>query len=186
MHICVHVGLDKCRCGTDEDRWCPPHSTYSFEEESLCELGPHDSSVRLEARKSPGISMFLSSLWVWVLDALGVGSSYVDAGRLSLAFIIVQWVCLTEEPSLKPYDLFPLNTESRKIETAYVVLAVLVLHSAGQEVQINCTAFCCNVRNAQWERGNGGIPVLNLNSALIFFLMFAWLILCLFVLRWSL
>lgn len=116
---------------------------------------------------------------MWISDALGVGSSYVDAGMLSLAFIIVQQVCLTAEPSLKPYDLFPLNTESRKIETAYVVLAVLVLHSAGQEVQSNCTALCWSVGNAQWKRGNGGIPVLN--TAL--FLMLAWLILCLFVLR---
>lgn len=173
MHICVRVGLDKCRCGTDEDRWCLPQSLYLFlwgrislwTEASwfFCQTG---------SQKIPGISVFLSSLWVWVSDALGVGSSYVDAGKLSLAFIIVQQVCLTAEPSLKPYDLFPFNTESRKIETAYVVLAVLVLHSADQEVQINCTAFCWSVRNAQWERGNGGIPVLNLISALSFFFFF--------------
>lgn len=113
MHMCVHVGGDTCRCGTDDVLL--NHSACSFEAGSLPELGPHESSVRLEARK-PQEFVFFSSLWVWVLDALGVGSSYVDAGMLSLSFIIVQQVCLTAEPSLKPYDLFPLNTESKKLK----------------------------------------------------------------------
>lgn len=180
-YVCMWVGIhaDVGQMRTDG---VLNHSTYSFEAGSLHELGPHDSSVRLEARKPPGISVFLSSLWVWVSDALGVGSSYVDAGRLSLAFIIVQQVCLTAEPSLKPYDLFPLNTESRKIETAYIVLAVLVLHSAGQ-VQSNCTALCWSVGKLLGKR-EWGNPYVKLKTLLFF--LFAWLILCLFVLRWGL
>lgn len=88
-YVCVWVWINADAGQMRTDGVLLNHSTYSFEEESLCELKPHDSSVRLEAKKSQEFLCFSPHFecGFWMLLGLGhhCAASMSNCGAISQA-----------------------------------------------------------------------------------------------------